>query len=129
MQNQDKQARKKVVNTWLFPSRMIATAVLASVIIVFSISEVFENANEPCMFHFSSNDALVVNTFIPVNDNVNPNASNKALTSNRGANEPAQASAVCNHKQQNLTWFSWVFKRSDSIEFYYLDFLELLSRK
>jgi len=96
-----------------FPTSMFATAALASGLMVFVISAVFNQANEPCINHYSSKYNVVVDT--SNTQQASPNAS-KPLT-------------MCNRNNQQVTWLTWFFKQSDSVEFHYLDLLELLSRK
>ena len=96
-----------------FPTNMFATAALVSGLMVFVISAVFNQANEPCLSHYSSQNKVVVDT-------------------SNGHQESPDASkplAMCNRNNQQISWMTWFFKRSESVEFHYLDLLELLSRK
>lgn len=101
-----------------FPTSMFATATIVSGAMVFIISAVFNQANQPCLSnHVFHNNALHSNVII--------DTTNNKQTSNDGT----EALSVCNRNNQQIGWLTWLFKRSDSVEFHYLDLLELLSRK
>ena len=92
---------------------MFATAGIASVAMVFVISAVFAEANAPCINSYSLQNKVIVDT---------TNASQQVTQGD-------QPLAICNRNNQQIGWLTWVFKQSDSVEFHYLDLLELLSRK
>lgn len=96
-----------------FPTNMFATAAIASGLMVFVISAVFNQANEPCLSHYSSQYKVVVDT---------SSTSHQSLD----ASKPI---TMCNRNNQQISWLTWLFKRSESVEFHYLDLLELLARK
>jgi hypothetical protein len=101
-----------------FPTSMFATATIVSGLMVFVISAVFNQANAPCL----SNHAL----------HNSPSHNNVVIdTSGSGHNviDSNELLTVCNRDNQQIGWLTWLFKRSDSVEFHYLDLLELLSRK
>lgn len=101
-----------------FPTTMIASATLFSGLMVFVIGAVFEQANQPCLSSYAFND----NT---AQANVVVDTSGNAQQSF----DLTQPLTVCNRDNQKIGWLTWLFKRSDSVEFHYLDLLELLSRK
>lgn len=96
-----------------FPTTMFATAALFSGIMVFVISAVFAQANAPCLSSFDMRGKVVVDTSHP----------NAQIISSE------QTLAICNRNNQQIGWLTWIFKHSDSVDFHYLDLLELLSRK
>jgi hypothetical protein len=96
-----------------FPTSMFATAALFSGLMVFVISAVFDQANEPCLSHYSSQHKVVVDT----------------STTNVQSLDTSKPLIMCNRNNQQISWLTWLFKRSESVEFHYLDLLELMSRK
>lgn len=96
-----------------FPTNMFATAALVSGFMVFAISAAFDQANQPCLDHYSSQNKVVVDT---------SNSQQVSLDS-------VKPTIMCNRNNQQISWMTWFFKRSESVEFHYLDLLELLSRK
>lgn len=96
-----------------FPTRMFVTAGVFSAAMVFVISSVFAQANAPCINSYSLQNKVVVNTTNPSQE----------------VTQSEQPLAICNRNNQQIGWLTWIFKQSDSVEFHYLDLLELLSRK
>ena len=101
-----------------FPTTMLVTATFFSGLMVFVIGAVFDQANQPCLSSYAfqvgnSHTNVVVDT----------------SGSNQQSFDLAKPLTVCNRDNQKIGWLTWLFKRSDSVEFHYLDLLELLSRK
>ncbi|MFT6269327.1 MAG: hypothetical protein ACJAVV_002152 [Alphaproteobacteria bacterium] len=96
-----------------FPTTMLVTATLFSGLMMFAISSVFAQANAPCLSSLAMHDRVVVDT----------------THSNAQVISSDQPLVICNRNNQQIGWLTWLFKRSDSEEFHYLDLLELLSRK
>lgn len=96
-----------------FPTGMFVSAALFSSIMVFVISAVFAQSNAPCISNYGMQDKVIIDT---QRANIQNTASDQAL-------------AICNRNNQQIGWLTWLFRRSDSVDFHYLDLLELLSRK
>ncbi|MGB3725080.1 MAG: hypothetical protein WA981_04875 [Glaciecola sp.] len=96
-----------------FPTRMFLTAGVCSAAMVLVISSVFAQANAPCISSYSLQDKVVIDT---THANIQSTSGEQPL-------------AICNRNNQQIGWLTWLFKHSDSVEFHYLDLLELLSRK
>ena len=96
-----------------FPTTMLVTAALFSGVMMFVISSVFAQANAPCLSSHGITSAVVVDT---------------SQSSSQAASVD-QPLVICNRNNQQIGWLTWLFKRSDSVNFHYLDLLELLSRK
>ena len=96
-----------------FPTRMFATAACVSAFMFLMISVGFAQENAPCLHSYSMQNSTIVNT------------SHNFDTQTTEADQPL---ALCNRNNQQIGWLTWLFKRSDSAEFHYLDLLELLSR-
>lgn len=107
-----KEASRRASKT-KFPTGMFATAALCSAVMVFTISAVFAQSNAPCINSFSLKDKVIIDT---THSNVQNTSSEQPLT-------------ICNRNNQQIGWLTWLFKRNDSVDFHYLDLLELLSRK
>jgi hypothetical protein len=101
-----------------FPTTMFASAAFFSALMVFVISAVFEQANEPCLSAYAMHSDTLTN-------NVVVNTSRMA----RQKSDTSKPLSVCNRNNQQIGWLTWFFKYSDSVEFHYLDLLELLARK
>ncbi len=99
--------------THRFPLQMFATAAIISGVMVFVISAVFTQANAPCLSHYSVNDSVIVDT---------SSSSPQATIDNHPL-------IICNRNNQQISWLTWLLKQSDSVQFHYLDLIELLSRK
>lgn len=97
-----------------FPARMFITAAMVSGFMVFMISSVLSQANAPCLHSYSVQNSTIVNTSHHSQSQINND--DVPLT-------------ICNRNNQKISWLTWLFKRSDSAEFHYLDLLELLSRR
>ena len=114
--NRDHQASKDInatrKNEPRFPTRMFLTAGIASAAMVFVISSVFAQANTPCINSYSLQNKVIVDT----------SSSVQQMTK---SDTPLQ---ICNRNNQQIGWLTWVFKESDSVQFHYLDLLELLYR-
>lgn len=95
-----------------FPAKMFITAAFFSSVMVFVISAVFSQANTPCINSQALQDQVIVDT-------------HQSSLRQISADQPM---AICNRNNQQITWLTWLFKRSESVDFHYLDLLELLSR-
>lgn len=100
-----------------FPTSMFATAAIVSGFMVFVISAVYNQANQPCLSHYALHSNSVQNNVVDTSG-----------SSQRDADSSEPLSA-CNRDNQQIGWLTWLFKHSDSVEFHYLDLLELMSRK
>ncbi|MFT5996256.1 MAG: hypothetical protein ACI9RV_001858 [Glaciecola sp.] len=96
-----------------FPMTMLVTATFFSGLMMFVISSVFAQANAPCSSSHTINSTVVVDT----------------SHSNAQAASIDHPLVICNRNNQQIGWLTWLFKRSDSVDFHYLDLLELLYRK
>lgn len=108
----DKQKLSESSARKQFPAGMFITAALFSSITVFIISAVFTQANTPCINSQALQDQVIVDTH-----------QSRLRQSNTD-----QPMIICNRNNQQVTWLTWLFKRSESVDFHYLDLLELLSR-
>ena len=105
---------KNVSTASHFPTRMFLTAAVAGCFMVLLISASLAKANAPCLQSYKLTNSTVVNT---------------SDSSAHKAQDPKQPLALCNRNNQQISWLTWFFKRSESSQFHYLDLLELLSRK
>ena len=93
-----------------FPMKMFVVAGICSLFMMTVISTVYSQTNTPCYNSPFSEELIVVNT--------------------GKVEEPIlHASSRCNRNNQQISWITWVFDRSESIQFHYLDLIELISRK
>jgi hypothetical protein len=106
-----------------FPISMFATAGIVSGLMVFTISAVFNQAHQPCLNSF----AAIQNS--AVHHNLVVNTSGTRVNNSQHNNDTLEPLLLCNRNNQQISWLTWLFKRSDSAQFHYLDLLELLSRK
>jgi hypothetical protein len=110
-----------VKNKKQFPTSMFATATIVSGLMVFVISAVFNQANQPCLSHHALHSNPLQNNLI-----IDTSGASRSGRQNTDSSEPM---SFCNRDNQQIGWLTWLFNRSDSVEFHYLDLLELLSRK
>ena len=96
----------------MFPVKMFVTAGIASAAMVMIISSVFAQANAPCINSYDLQNKVIVDT-------------NASTHFQAREGEPI---AICNRNNQQIGWLTWIFKQSESVEFHYLDLLELISR-
>lgn len=109
---------KLMRNNKRFPTAMFATATIFSALMVFVIGAVFEQANQPCLGSHANAKSHVDNSVV-----VNTSGASQYTINS------VKPLVMCNRNNQQIGWLTWLFKRSDSVEFHYLDLLELLSRK
>lgn len=95
-----------------FPYSMFTAATLASVAMVFLISALYSQASTPCASHSLAYDSVQIST----------HSKSSAQFNNH------QLLAKCNRDNEQISWYTWLFKRSDPVSFHYMDLLELLSR-
>jgi hypothetical protein len=76
------------------------------------ISAVFAESSAPCLNAYELQNKVVIDT-----------SHHQHIS-----NDAAQALSLCNRNDQQIGWLTWLFKKTDTVEFHYLDLLELLSR-
>jgi len=112
-QNTKSQATSLQTTKRQFPTGMFVSAALFSSVMVFVISAVFAQANTPCLSNYDMQGKVIIDT---QHSSIQSPSNNQELT-------------ICNRNNQKIGWLTWIFKRSESVDFHYLDLLELLSRK
>ncbi len=110
MSNLTKMKTKKDINN--FTAKLAVTTLLCCSFMVFIIGNLYSNSHGECISdHFMhSNVVIDTSSFEPV----------VGLSND---------SAKCNRDNQKISWYSWLVNKSGSVEFHYLDLLELLSRE
>ncbi len=96
-----------------FTLKMVCTTVFCCGFMVLVISNLYSQSYNQCYSDLSFTGDI--SSTMDSSENANLNTSDSL---NR-----------CNRDNQQITWLSWLVKQPGSIDFHFLDLIELLSRK